>query len=846
MATVYLAIQEVFEREVALKVMSKALAEDPNFGQRFFREAKIVSKLVHPNIVTVHDVGMHEGHCFLSMEYIDGRDLKFVVNTLSLRQKIQVIIDIAKALDYAGSKGYVHRDIKPENIMFHSSDGRAVLMDFGIARAAESDTMVTQAGTAIGTPHYMSPEQAKGKSVDYRSDIYSLGVVLFYILSGRVPYDAESAVGIGIKHITEPVPLLPKAYENLQSILDLMMAKDVTKRYQNAKELMADLAHIDLDVLEHTADLFPHDAKSKSVASNMSTVVSLHDDDEVESFEFDNDDVSDLSDYEAYVVSEEGMIRDRTPILSWFLAGTFIVCVALVFVYFKNPAMVQPWIDVAFQATTKLFSNDEEPQAIERALKSSPDAKVEIEPSLEQENRVIVAERKIEKSPDAAINTIDQTNPSKLSAAGQEDQKLAEVSAQIESLNDKIESLHLAYEQDSIYLSELVSAYRELLSIAPSNEEAKQNFNKLKMDEYDELLQYANKSGTSKNLDNRIRQLRTLFPEETEATYANIVVAARTRKKVMSYILEAEVYLKQNSLTKPEGRNALDSYKKALDLDKENAEALRGKVYIAQKLSELASKQYRANKHIQALDLSNRALAIDPQNETAIKLKKDIQSNMEKTQVISTLLSNAERKISVGQLFTPQSKGAFHDYRSVLDLDPNNDRAKNGLERVVDALSAKVWQLVGDEQFLQAKDLMRVSLREYGGNERVKSLSLAIDEVIGEKILDVQPRIEGMKIHGSPIESHENAYSNAFSADRSIFLGFRYENFQTNTTVIQAVLMDGGKLTQIAQVPVVVEGRSGLSTFRIDRPVDGFPSGSYSIEMRVGRETLNSTLFKVK
>lgn len=135
MATVYLAEQEIFEREVALKVMSKSLAEDPSFGQRFMREAKIVSQLVHPNIVTVHDVGVHEGYYYLSMQVIDGLDLKQSRRSLSLRQKVTAIRDIAKALDYAGSKGYVHRDIKPENILFHTSDGRAVLTDFGIARA---------------------------------------------------------------------------------------------------------------------------------------------------------------------------------------------------------------------------------------------------------------------------------------------------------------------------------------------------------------------------------------------------------------------------------------------------------------------------------------------------------------------------------------------------------------------------------------------------------------------------------------------------------------------------------------------------------------------------------------
>src|SRR5690606_23075971 len=161
MATVYLAIQESFEREVALKVMSTSLLKDPSFGERFLREARIVSRLVHPNIVTVYDLGVHEGNHYLSMEYVPGEDLKERRYELDMVQALGVVKDVARALDYAGRKGYVHRDVKPENIMLHAEDSRAVLMDFGIARATDVASGMTQTGTTMGTPHYMSPEQAK-------------------------------------------------------------------------------------------------------------------------------------------------------------------------------------------------------------------------------------------------------------------------------------------------------------------------------------------------------------------------------------------------------------------------------------------------------------------------------------------------------------------------------------------------------------------------------------------------------------------------------------------------------------------------------------------------------------
>jgi len=251
MATVYLAIQESFEREVALKVMSSNLLKDPSFGERFLREARIVSRLIHPNIVTVYDVGVHEGHHYLSMEYVPGQDLKECRYELNLLQALSVVKDVARALDYAGRKGYVHRDVKPENIMLHSEDMRAVLMDFGIARTTDMASGMTLTGTTMGTPHYMSPEQAKGARVDPRSDIYSLGVVLFELLAGFVPYDADSAVAVGIMHVSEAVPKLPSHLAIFQPVIDRALAKKSDERYQLASELIADLdALAEADIAE--------------------------------------------------------------------------------------------------------------------------------------------------------------------------------------------------------------------------------------------------------------------------------------------------------------------------------------------------------------------------------------------------------------------------------------------------------------------------------------------------------------------------------------------------------------------------------------------------------------------
>ncbi|MEY4589502.1 MAG: hypothetical protein RL497_1578 [Pseudomonadota bacterium] len=280
MATVYLAVQDIFERPVALKVMAQGLTDDPAFGKRFFREARIVSQLVHPNIVTVFDVGVHEGVYYLSMEYIEGQDLKQARKHLNIKQKIQAVQDIARALEFAAQKGYVHRDIKPENIMISKADQRAVLMDFGIARAAETDLSVTQTGLAIGTPHYMSPEQAKGKAVDARSDLYSLGVVFYLLLTGKVPFDGDSAVAIGIKHITEALPALPEAQAPAAPIIQRLMAKLPGERFQQPAEVVAALEELktlmlDAPVLPDAPDAPPEEDIPPPEWSSAATLVEV-------------------------------------------------------------------------------------------------------------------------------------------------------------------------------------------------------------------------------------------------------------------------------------------------------------------------------------------------------------------------------------------------------------------------------------------------------------------------------------------------------------------------------------------------------------------------------------------
>jgi serine/threonine-protein kinase PpkA len=245
MSTVYLAIQMSVGRIVALKVMNPSLTSDPAFSERFQREATIVGQLSHPNIVAIYDIGRSEDLNYIAMDYLPGGSAHDkMINGLTGEEALKVTKEIANALDHAHEKGYIHRDIKPENILFRA-DNSAVLSDFGVAKGIVGVSRATHVGTVVGTPHYMSPEQARGQPVDSRSDLYSLGVVFFEMLTGALPYQGEDAVTIALKHISAPIPKLPVQYQIYQKLLDKFLAKDPSQRFQSGHEVSVAIDQLD-------------------------------------------------------------------------------------------------------------------------------------------------------------------------------------------------------------------------------------------------------------------------------------------------------------------------------------------------------------------------------------------------------------------------------------------------------------------------------------------------------------------------------------------------------------------------------------------------------------------------
>ena len=258
MAEVYLGTHLTLERPVAIKVLHSFIEEVPDLITRFHREAKVVAGLRHPSIVQIYDFDAIDNHPYIVMEYLSGPSLGSYLRNLHSRnerlpqhQVARLLKGLTAALDYAHAQGVIHRDIKPGNILLHSKteeaaidkplprDVEGILTDFGLVRIANAASQ-TASGTVSGTPSYMSPEQARGDRTDHHTDIYSMGIVLYEMLAGRVPFEADTSLSIIYMQINEPPPPIPGISPAVQAVMDRALKKNPLDRYDSSREMAVD------------------------------------------------------------------------------------------------------------------------------------------------------------------------------------------------------------------------------------------------------------------------------------------------------------------------------------------------------------------------------------------------------------------------------------------------------------------------------------------------------------------------------------------------------------------------------------------------------------------------------
>ncbi len=693
MATVYLAIHIGLDREVAIKVMSPVLTADATFSERFNREAKIVAQLKHPGIVGVYDVGHFNEYHYISMEYHANGDLKQKIKKgLSSAQVIPIIRAVALALDFAHSKGYIHRDIKPENILF-DHDNKPVLTDFGIARATNSNTQVTEVGSAIGTPRYMSPEQARGKKTDHRSDLYSLGVLFYEMMTGEAPYVAEDSLAVGIKHVTDPIPSLPEEFSEYQEFLNKIMAKQPTSRFQSGKKIV--------DALDACSD-------KHQVQNN----------DELEPLIAQRDDRAYYPKNQTHTSGTSTvLVPAGKSIWKWMFVPLLPVLV-VAFSYLKPGYMplIDPWVnEISGRAEQQKLEqkrltetqNKKEKQRnlVENIQKNLKEAKMNLELVDFGEKELLTAEN-LYRHVEQLQSGHPEVKPG-LSLVGEKYLQLAKQSSelnQFDQANKWMSSAMRLIEDTSLYSPIKKQIVADKLVYETSQKEL--------------LLKKQQEAKQQKKKEE-------LLKEALEEKNGKIVELMRS----------AESSAKKYRLTRPVNDNALYYYNEILALDPEYLEAKQGikKIagYYLRKTKELIADgkfvlaQQNLDKAVEILPEDSRieqlsyllkagineqkkklALNESKENKPAKKEVIEVGVNDKKSEKfkanpllklkVNARLQSAKTAFVEGRLAKPSNENAFDKFVSVLAMEPENIKAKEGIKLIISKMTILSQQALAD------------------------------------------------------------------------------------------------------------------------------------------------------
>lgn len=594
MAAVYLAEQESMARDVALKVMLPQLAaSDPLFGARFLREARIVAQLSHPNIISVFDVGVVGDYHYFSMECHSGGDLKRKIKTGLTPQTAFVITrQLANALGFAHSKGYIHRDIKPDNILFRH-DGSVVLTDFGIAKAHNSSTQMTATGVVIGTPHYMSPEQAQGQELDHRSDIYSIGIVLYEMLAGSVPFQGNSALSIGIKHMKEQVPPLPAELIQYQPLINKILAKNPDERFQSGE----DLAHALENLIEPGSDLS---------ATQANTIVSTPSAPTIQSQQATT------------IVQTPTQTTGKQPEKKSFastMVGILVIAGIAAGAGYWYLNQQQTVTSKAVPTTTS------KPVANVQPAKTEPKNIKQIKKLLVKAESALKANKLLTPKNNNALDYYQQVislAPGNIEAKN----GISEISQHfVTQAENAIEKDNLLQAERYLTLAEEIDATNSLifsrrLALKEARERKKKATNK----------RAVKKEATKIKIQNATKkqQLKKKAENEKARRLAKEQKLEQTRK-LNNLLVQAKNYLSPAELTSTRISLAYDLYREAIKIAPGNSKATQGSEKVANAYLTIAATQFENSNYAKTDKLISSGLAIKPRHSGLLSLKKQLK-----------------------------------------------------------------------------------------------------------------------------------------------------------------------------------------------------------------------------
>lgn len=845
MAHVYLAVQESFGREVALKILSPHLADDDQFSKRFLREARIVSQLNHPNIVTVFDAGKQGKYHYMSMEYIPGKELKQLKGSISRKEGIRIVKDIARALDFAGSKGIVHRDVKPENIMIHQSDNRVILMDFGIAHGDDITHGMTQTGKAIGTPHYMSPEQTKGLKVDHRSDIYSLGVVLYQLLAGYLPYEADSAVAVGIKHLTAPIPLLPGGLEIFQPIVNHCLSKEPQHRYQKAAELITALDKIDNEQLEDIdakAKSFKQEGANPDAETQVSDVI-ISKNRKIPDIVFPS---SKKTTIEENIAEPKQNNTGKRNLLFLLLIST------LAWVgYEKQKELSHFWGYKALPKIVEVFPNLFPKSYLQYWADKAETKKPQqtaVTPVLTQ---AIPGTTSLANGSNPATSNIDTTvtdaSQANVTPAAEKPPVQTELTR-----DEQVDQLKEGLKDNPENAIKLASIYKEMLLEMPKSPVARKGLKDLR-EWYMQQIRSAFATEDAELARLHINMMKQSFPRATQNNrFIRLEKKVAFLERVNAHLRQAEKYFNAGAVSKPIGKNALDEIQKVLILAPNNEEAKNFIKKIALSYIEKTTQlQQQGNIHNALLMIEEGIAALNNHPEL-IKKRKDLKDQINFSKNITALFKQAKKYEAAGQLIKPTAYNAYDIYQDILKNENNNLQAKAGLKSIHQQVAKDILASIQKNELKSSKDYLQAAIQRYGRSSLLANVQLKLNDAMEE----VAPKIQNITLSHSPISrSPTNSSTNTANVklkdtqtlrlNNTLYVGFNFINFNPTTTWLDATLIDSTRERNILQKPVVVSTQFGQHFFEIKLPTAGLKNSMYKVELKLKDKVLISKSFSV-
>ncbi|MBT5229851.1 MAG: protein kinase [Methylococcales bacterium] len=787
MATVHLAVQEALDREVALKIMaSQVTGDDAQFEERFIREGRSIAKLTHPSIVGVFDMGNANGHFYIAMEYLNGGSLKDRIQAgLTADESLEIIKSVALSLGFAHSKGYVHRDVKPMNILFRE-DGTPILTDFGIAKIVlDTGSELTSTGLIMGTPSYMSPEQAKGEVADGRADLYSLGIVLHEMFIGRVPFKADTAIAVLMKHVNDAIPQLPPHLTQYQFIIDRLLAKDPNERFQTSKDL--------IDAIDNREALFQetcirpaHSSKGQptegltSIGSSTSDPVSGSSSSAVKiigslvvlaglagggylGYDYwleqkKNQPVKTVSTVVAQPVDVPKSVEVQIPNAFTNLANVktkqaFKVLEKEYAVFEKQHPNHDLIASLEFDLIAQYL------EVIEANMQSkafdSANSVMSFALIHHADDTRLVALQKMLKQKMLITKKVDNT-PVKPSV--NPDVTTTEVVE--ESKENKMTHLFLSTRFDSAERDALIQMLRDTITSDPQNTFALNLRTKLtneyfseaqKLKLLDELIDASEMVKKGLLIDKNNQQLASLS-EQIQAEQSEQKNARLKASKIQALLSSATKLKKSDQ----QSQSLIDIYHQVLAVDPNSYEAKKGLEDISRHLYNHSESLFREKKYDESLASIEKGLRMRPDDSKLSELKQTVtqqrslsDANNQRQSEISSLLSRAEKYHQALKLIGPK-EDAYDMYQKILTIDPSNRAAKQGLRKIADELEslAKVRLSVDDRT--ASLSLVKKGLRVYPSHEGLKSLQLKLQKKPTSSIFAPFSGSESQRKHTGP------------------------------------------------------------------------------------------------